>query len=89
MAQYLQSIQAFLTLELSQYSKSGSTFSSSEPIAACTASATAPYSETPCICAPPSDPLIGAQALLECCPKSLAIDFAVENSIVFCKSLWK
>ena len=33
-AQYLQSIKAFLTLKLSQYRKSGSTFSSSEPVAA-------------------------------------------------------
>ena len=34
-AQYLQSIKTFLTLELSRYRKSGSTFSSSEPVAAC------------------------------------------------------
>ena len=33
-AHTLQSIKIFLTLELSQYSKSGSTFSSSEPVAA-------------------------------------------------------
>ena len=33
-AQYLQSIKTFLTLELSRYRKSGSTFSSSEPVAA-------------------------------------------------------
>ena len=33
-ARYLQSIKTLLTLELSQYRKSGSTFSSSEPVAA-------------------------------------------------------
>ena len=33
-ARYLQSIKTLLTLELSQYSKSNSTFSSSEPVAA-------------------------------------------------------
>ena len=33
-AWYLQSIKTFLTVELSQYRKSGSTFSSSEPVAA-------------------------------------------------------
>ena len=32
-ARYLQSIKTFLTLELSQYRKSGSMFSSSEPVA--------------------------------------------------------
>ena len=41
-ARYLQSIKTFFTVELSQYSKSGSTFSSSEPVAA-----TAADSETP------------------------------------------
>ena len=49
-ARYLQSIKTFLTLELSRYRKSGSTFSSSEP------AATAADSETPCVCARPSDP---------------------------------
>ena len=43
----------FLTLKLSQYSKSGSTFSSSEPVRP---AATAADSKTPCICARPSDP---------------------------------
>ena len=33
-AQYIQSIKTFLTVELSHYRKSGSTFSSSEPVAA-------------------------------------------------------
>ena len=33
-ARYLQSIKTFLTIELSQYRKSGSMFSSSEPVAA-------------------------------------------------------
>ena len=41
-ARYLQSIKTFFTVKLSQYSKSGSTFSSSEPVAA-----TAADSETP------------------------------------------
>ena len=41
-AWYLQSITTFLSVKLSQYSKSGSTFSSSEPVAA-----TAADSETP------------------------------------------
>ena len=49
-ARYLQSIKTFLAVELSQYRKSGSTFSSSEP------AATAADSETPCVCARPSNP---------------------------------
>ena len=48
-ARYLQSIKTFLNVELSQFRKSGSSFSSSEP------AATAADSETPCVCARPSD----------------------------------
>ena len=51
-AQNLQSIKAFLTLELNQYHKSGSMFSSSEPVAACSKLlATAANLETPWVCA--------------------------------------
>ena len=39
-AKYLQSIKTFLTVELSQYCKSGSTIFSSEPAAASSHSAT-------------------------------------------------
>ena len=49
-ARNLQSIKTLLTLELSQYCKSGSMFSSSEP------AATAADSQTPCVCARPTDP---------------------------------
>ena len=48
-ARNLQSIKTSLTLELSQYSKSGSMFFSSEP------TATTADSETPCACARPSN----------------------------------
>ena len=54
-ARNLQSIKSFLTLELSQYRKSGSTFSSSELVAArsdCLRLGNA----LPCVCARPSDP---------------------------------
>ena len=47
-ARYLQSIKTLLTLELSQYRKSGSMFSSSEPVAACSDCS---YLQTPCACA--------------------------------------
>ena len=51
-AQNLQSIKAFLTLELNQYHKSGSMFSSSEPVAACSKLlATAANLETSWVCA--------------------------------------
>ena len=42
----------FLTLKLSQYCKSDSTFSSSEPVVA---TVTAADIETPCVCASQSD----------------------------------
>ena len=49
-AQYLQSIKTFLTLGLSQYRKSGSTFSSSEPVA--TSSDCCRLGNTLCLCLP-------------------------------------
>ena len=68
----LQSIETFLTVKLSQYSKSGSTVFSSEPVAA--------SSDCPgrgvalCLCLPVQP------AVPERCPKSSAIDFAVKTS---------
>ena len=65
-------IKTYLTLELSQYCKSGSTYSSSEPVAA--------SSDCPgrgvalCLCLPVQP------AVPERCPKSSAIDFAVKTS---------
>ena len=59
-ALHLQSILTFSTVDLSQYSNSGSMFSSSEPV---TASTTAADLETPCVCALPSDPPNCAGAL--------------------------
>ena len=58
--------QSFLIVELIQYRKSGSTFSSSEPVAA--------RSQTSPSCAPRP-----AQAVQKRCPKSLAIYFAVKS----------
>ena len=72
-AWYLQSIKTFLTVELSQYSKSGSTFSSSEPVVASRDCSRLGYSL--CLCLP----VRPAQTVLEHCPKSLAIDFAVKT----------
>ena len=72
-AQYLQSIKAFLTLKLSQYRKSGSTFSSSEPVAA--RSDCRRLGNALCLCSP----VRPAQAVPERGPKSLAIDFAVKS----------
>ena len=72
-ARYLQSIKTFLTVELSQYSKSGSTFSSSEPVVASRDCSRLGYSL--CLCLP----VRPAQTVLEHCPKSLAIDFAVKT----------
>ena len=70
-AQYLQSIKTFLTLELSRYRKSGSTFSSSEPVAA--RSDCRRLGNTLCLCSP----VRPAQAEQESGPKSLAVDFAL------------
>ena len=70
-ARYLQSIKTLLTLELSQYRKSGSTFSSSEQVAA--HSDCSRLGIALCSCSP----VRPAQAVQERCPKSLAIDFAL------------
>ena len=72
-AQYLQSIKTFLTVELSQYRKSGSTFFSSEPVAA--RSDCRRLGNAVCLCSP----VRPAQAVPERGPKSLAIDFAVKS----------
>ena len=68
-AWHLQSIKTFLTVELSQYHKRGSTFSSSKQVAACSD------------CQYPVFVLasLPAQAVAERCPKSLANNFAVKS----------
>ena len=76
-ARDLQSIKTFLTLELSQYCKSGSIFSSSEQVAACS---DCRQLGNACVCASPSV-VRPAQAVLERGPKSLAVDFAPKSSI--------
>ena len=73
--------KTFLTLELSQYCKSGSMSSSSEPVAAC--SYCCWLGNTLCLCLPVQP----AQAVPERGPKSSAIDLAVKSSIVFWNSL--
>ena len=72
-ARYLQSIKTLLTLELSQYRKSNSTFSSSEPVAA--RSDCRRLGNALCLCSP----VRPAQAEPERGPKSLAIDIAVKS----------
>ena len=72
-AQYLQSIKTFLTVELSQYSKSGSTFSSSEPVAV--SSNCSRIANVMCLCTP----FQPTKAVPQLGPKSLAIDFAVKS----------
>ena len=72
-ARYLQSIKTFFTVELSEYCKSGSTFSSSEPVEAC--SNCSRLGNFLCLCSP----VLSAQAVLERGTKSLAIDFAVKS----------
>ena len=72
-AQYLQSIKTFLTVELIQYSKSGSTFSSSESVAA--SSDCSRLGNKLCLCLP----VWPAQAVPERGFKSLAIDIAVKS----------
>ena len=67
----LQSINTFLTLEPSQYSKSGSMFSSSEPVAA--RSDCSRVGNALCLCSP----VRPTQAVPESGPKSLAVDFAL------------
>ena len=70
-ARYLQSIKTLLTLELNQYRKSNSTFSSSEPVAA--RSDCRRLGNALCLCSP----VRPAPAVPERGPKSLAIDFAL------------
>ena len=70
---HLQSIQTLLTLELSQYSKSGSMFSSSEQVAA--SSDCRRLGNTLCLCSPVQP----AHAVPERGPKSLAIGIAVKS----------
>ena len=70
-ARNLQSIKTLLTLELSQYRKSGSMFSSSEPVAA--RSDCRRLGNALCLCSP----VWPAQAEPESGPKSLAVDFAL------------
>ena len=72
-ARNLQSIKTLLTLELSQYRKSGSMFSSSEPVAA--RSDCRRLGNALCLCSP----VRPAQAEQESGPKSLAVDFALST----------
>ena len=67
-------------IELSQYRKSGSMFSSSEPVAA-----TAANSETPCICARPSDP---RKQCRRAAPWAWPLILPSKPSITFWNSLW-
>ena len=67
-------LQTLLALKLSQYLKSGSMFSSREPVAAlsdCSRLWTAL-----CLCSP-FQPAQAEQETEESCPKSLAVDFAL------------
>ena len=77
----LQGIKTVLALELSQYRKSDSKFSSSEPIAA---AATAADSAISCACAPPS-------YLLKLCrsaaPRAQPMILQSKRSIIFWNSL--
>ena len=68
-----QSIKNFLTIKLSQYSKSGSMFSSREPVVA--SSDCCRLRKNLCLCLP----ILPALVVLERGPKSLAIDFAVKT----------
>ena len=80
-ARNVQSIKTLLTLELSQYRKSGSMFSSSEPVAAlsdCCRLGNALY-----LCSP----VRPAQAKQESGPKSLAVDLPSKPSITSWNSL--
>ena len=69
----LQIIKTFLTLELSQYRKRGSKFSSSEQVAARARSNCRRLGNALCLCSP----VRPAPAVPERGPKSLAIDFAL------------
>ena len=76
-ARNLQIIKTLLTLELSQYRESGSTFSSSEPVAA--RSDCHRLGNALCLCLP----VCPAQAVPERDPKSSAFDLQSKTSIVF------
>ena len=83
-AWYLQSIKTFLTLELSQYCKSGSMFYSSEQVKV--SSDCCRLGNGLCLWSP----VRSAQAVPERGPKSLAIDFCSQKlRFVFWNSLWE
>ena len=80
-ARYLQSIKTVLTLKLSQYrlySKSDSTFSSSQP------AATATDPETPCVCACLSDP---PKLCWSAAPRAWPLILQSKPSIALCNNL--
>ena len=72
-ANIYKELKTFLTVELSQYCKSGSTFSSSKPVTA--SSDCSRLGNILCLCLP----VLPAQSVQESSPKSLAIDFAVKS----------
>ena len=78
-----KALKPFLNLELSQYSKSGSMVSSSEPAAA--RSDCRRLGNALCLCWP----VRPAQAVPESGPKSLAVDLPSKPSITFWNSLWR
>ena len=78
-----QTIETFLTLELSQYLKSGSNVFSSKPFA--TLSGCRRLGNALCLCSP----VRPAQAVLKRCPKSSAIDLAVKKFNIFWTSFWE
>ena len=67
----ISSIKTLFTLELSQYCKTGSIFSSSEPVAASSDCSRLEKALCLCLLVQP------AQAVQESCPKSLAVDCAL------------
>ena len=82
-AQNLQIIKTLLTLELSQYHKSGSTFSQSEPVAA--SSNFCQLGNSLCLCLPART----SQAVQECCPRALHLILQSKYSIDFWNSMHK
>ena len=83
-AWYLQSIKTFLTVKLSQYSKSGSTFSSSEQVAASSDWLRPAPQETPFVCARPSYP---RKQSWSAAPTAWPLILQSNPSIVFSNSL--
>ena len=73
--------ETFITLELSQQSKSGSTLPSSEQVEV---SSHCRLENMLCLCLP----VCPAHAVLERCPKSLSIDFSVKTFNCFLKQPW-